>query len=927
MARKHYGKALLARNNVEYSEWMDVLRKQGEDILPKDHLHRVAKTVLRKCDPNQYLLSHATIVASVDTYAPKGTKTGRQMNQGMSIDVKWPDFRVKPECGKFVNNNLDSWSRPLLLSTYRTFIGAPNYCFLPGTLVQMSDGTQKAIDSIQIGDEVISHTGQARRVVHKHEREYSGEIKHIYTGHRQSPISCTPNHPFYRLDRTNCVVCDIRLDTEKRPTSYKKRINRACCSKCASGFRGKKSPPEFKSVRADSLEHRAVLYAPIPQRKAIQSSGDVRMARLMGYYLAEGYITKDKERPTGVIFTVGTHESDMIQSILDCVRAVSPEANPKISLGVSDSCTNIKVHNSELARKLLYLCGVLSYGKKLNIDWINSASTEEILNLIGAYASGDGDIHTRSKRLRICSTSLDLLQQIQYLASSIKLSSFIVNHSDNRHSQVTFRDGSIHEIIQKHDAYLLHFDVSSSTSLNEYLKYSKKQTQFITSGDLKFLGESRVTFVNKIETDIYSGLVFNLEVEIDHSYVAEGVAVANCEHIQLPELSKGFIADAIARDLGDTCYIDILVATDRKHTALIRDILSGKISAMSMGCCSAFTTCTRCGNVAADDTQVCPCIQYIGKGTKYQDTDGQEHVISELIGHVSVPNSNQFIEASWVRNPAFKGAVRRNLLNPDMHQVATALDKSNVVYELRSRDIDLSSMGNRAASLKYAQGEQETPVQETPEFDQGEEPHGQEGQPQDQGGSAGQDESQDAGPEGGDAKSAPSGSSKIDEMLERITEQFLTTISDKLGESLEPKPNDVGTVSPDLIGGLNSNDNVVRSSQEFARNLKVKFADSPKLQKWANRIYQIVHIGGISAVHEAGLKARDLIILSWIEDRVKGRDYSPALYQLALQTGPSKNFPSEKSFLAACKLQAGRNLTNREQNFLIWKGRIASIVK
>ena len=132
------------------------------------------------------------------------------------------------------------------------------------------------------------------------------------------------------------------------------------------------------------------------------------------------------------------------------------------------------------------------------------------------------------------------------------------------------------------------------------------------------------------------------------------------EHIQIPELSKGKILDAAARNIGDSLYVDILIATNRRHKPLIEAITSGKISTLSMGCSVEFTTCTKCGNVAEDETHLCPHIRYF-KGSEFVDELGQKRKIAELCGHIdSEPGSVKFIEASWVANPAFTGASRPN---------------------------------------------------------------------------------------------------------------------------------------------------------------------------------------------------------------------------------------------------------------------------
>lgn len=135
------------------------------------------------------------------------------------------------------------------------------------------------------------------------------------------------------------------------------------------------------------------------------------------------------------------------------------------------------------------------------------------------------------------------------------------------------------------------------------------------------------------------------------------------EHVQVEELSKGRIIDAVLRDVGESIYVDILVATDKKHTELVDSIVKGEMNAMSMGCSVDFTICTRCGHVAADEPQMCPHVKY-EKGNVFYDEQGNKHRVAELCGHETEGETGgvTFIEASWVAVPAFKGAVARNIL-------------------------------------------------------------------------------------------------------------------------------------------------------------------------------------------------------------------------------------------------------------------------
>jgi len=137
------------------------------------------------------------------------------------------------------------------------------------------------------------------------------------------------------------------------------------------------------------------------------------------------------------------------------------------------------------------------------------------------------------------------------------------------------------------------------------------------------------------------------------------------EHVQLEEHSKGRIIDAVLRDVGDSLYVDILVATDRKHKGLCADIESGKMSTLSMGCVIDGSQCTKCGNWAPDETVACRHIKY-EKGNTFFDDQGKLRKVAELCGHESIdPNGGvTFIEGSWVEIPAFTGAVARNVLDP-----------------------------------------------------------------------------------------------------------------------------------------------------------------------------------------------------------------------------------------------------------------------
>ncbi len=169
------------------------------------------------------------------------------------------------------------------------------------------------------------------------------------------------------------------------------------------------------------------------------------------------------------------------------------------------------------------------------------------------------------------------------------------------------------------------------------------------------------------------------------------------EHVQIPELSKGKIIDAAARDIGDSIYIDILVATDLKHKSLIEAISSQKLSTLSMGCQVTYTQCTKCGNIAEDELQICRHIKY-EKGNWFIDASGKRRKIAELCGHHSDPGTVKFIEGSWVGTPAFTGAVLRNILDPANAMAGVLGKRIQVAFSHPARTADPGSL-QRAAKL------------------------------------------------------------------------------------------------------------------------------------------------------------------------------------------------------------------------------------
>jgi len=328
------------------------------------------------------------------------------------------------------------------------------------------------------------------------------------------------------------------------------------------------------------------------------------------------------------------------------------------------------------------------------------------------------------------------------------------------------------------------------------------------------------------------------------------------EHVQIEEQSKGRIIDACARDIGDSLYVDILVATNKKHAALVQDIASGKMATLSMGCTTDFTTCTKCGHFAVDETQLCDHVRYAKLNTFMDDT-GKKRVIAELCGHQTydenpdAPAGVRFIEASWVAVPAFPGAVMRNILDPSQaseDQVRKALATPPPQWSEHAVA--------KAASLSAVA------------FDFG-----------------GGDEGDEDAPAAEEKPSAP-----FQEVEDAVYDALKVRVKERLERDLAQKAvEEAESPSP-----MEPNDSIIKEGRthETSINTLVRVASSP-----------VALVDGVATI-----------------DSAHGIKVARHLYRVALEAGVPTEHPSLDRYLFACKKASGRGLSTAEIRVVVRVG-------
>ena len=354
------------------------------------------------------------------------------------------------------------------------------------------------------------------------------------------------------------------------------------------------------------------------------------------------------------------------------------------------------------------------------------------------------------------------------------------------------------------------------------------------------------------------------------------------EHVQIEDQSKGRIIDAVARDIGDSVYIDILVATDRKHASLVQDIESGKLATLSMGCTTDFTICSQCGHYAVDETALCEHIRY-GKLNTFMDEQGKKRVVAELCGHATfngnpkAPGGVRFIEASWVAVPAFPGAVMRNILKTSDAKIPES-EIRKILFSNFSPNWSDTAV-NKAASLNFPKVDQTRKLS----FDFGEESPAE--------------APAEAPAEGG---AQPEKTKPFEDIEKSVYDMISNRVRERFEKDLK------GNEAPEESNKVSTwpNDTLNKESSKKVRAGEYK-ASLSVLAKTASSRKSLVE--GVATI-----------------DKAYGFQNPPVLYKIALGVGSTHRYSNPKAYAQSCHKAAGKELSFAEFRVIVRVGTLLS---
>lgn len=360
-------------------------------------------------------------------------------------------------------------------------------CFPPTAPVLTQGFLYKPIRDIKKGDLVFTHTGQLKRVTEVMRRLWQGKMRQITISGDYRPIVCTREHPIWAIKR---LVA---------PISKKKILGK-----------GKVGIPQF--YPACELERGDWVGMPfndiVKDTTVFDFEKDPDFLWVLGLYLAEGDLDNKRKDSKGgqVRFTLNKKEIYLYDRIEKTMKKYGAETGYWEGRGVKANIMTAYINGRFWVDIFKELGGEYSYAKKLNerLMYIDPKLQYQIFE---GWRDGDGHIDPKRRRTTVATVSYDLATQMRTI--------LLRNHIFN---SLTFRRGGTRNILghnsQTRDVYFI--DISP-TSKNSFIK---DNCLFVLIKDAKDIYNTRNGYDG--------GYVYNLEVEDDHSYQVNGVAVHNC---------------------------------------------------------------------------------------------------------------------------------------------------------------------------------------------------------------------------------------------------------------------------------------------------------------------------------------------------------------------------------------------------------------
>ena len=374
-----------------------------------------------------------------------------------------------------------------------------DYCFPPGTKITMADGTRRPIEDIRVGDWVLDATGHPTRVTALSQRNVDECLVEFRSSISDAVLRPTQNHPVFSSPR-EAYTCYYRATQPEVRSCFPGTLEQcnACC----------RLEPDARETPAGTLRINDSVYAPAVLG-ANTTTLSKELAYAIGLFMAEGSYAKQNGKRVSVQFSRHEDETELIGVVERLAIQFQHEA--KTYSRDSSKGVSVRIHSREVAELMFHYCGEYAHTKKASQEIVDLPDA-----LLREYLQGlwDGDGHistTKANYSRLNTASEDLAWQTAGLLRRLGYASYV---------GTAMVPGGPSNRTNKFPQWYVATD------------YRCSQRRTATA----FTGTRQIGHIKEVRHVPYRGPVHNFETTA-HTYVAEGIAVHNCDHVKF-EMNK-----------------------------------------------------------------------------------------------------------------------------------------------------------------------------------------------------------------------------------------------------------------------------------------------------------------------------------------------------------------------------------------------------
>ena len=452
----------LAAAGVVFGSFSDAVQSHPELI------ERYLGSVVPYTDNFFAALNSAVFSDGSFVYVPQGVRCPMELSTYFRINAA----------------NTGQFERTLIIADEGAYVSYLEGCLPAWEQVSYGD-EMRCVRDVALHDIVLNHQGEEAEVGKIMRRGYRGDLIEITPRSSGNRFHVTPEHPVLAVKRNR--VCRSSRGEDRWPDLNPKLLEAA--------------QPEY--LAAGKLVPGDLLVFPINQVERDDASLSDDFLRLLGYYVAEGCVTK-LNGYDAVEWSLGDHEPELADDICKLVERCTGK-RPSRTHDRKRHGVYLVVYSRELCEALERHGGKYAHGKRFSKTVMDLPPARQKLAL-DTYYLGDGSVsHYRSLRIvRAATVSETLAFQIQEMLARRGIFACI---NPREAFDETMKDG---RVIRHRKRYMLHYAENTRSR-----RAIRRDGYFLVP-------------VRTIRRQPYDGFVYNFETAAEHSYLVKGFAVHNC---------------------------------------------------------------------------------------------------------------------------------------------------------------------------------------------------------------------------------------------------------------------------------------------------------------------------------------------------------------------------------------------------------------